>query len=354
MTGNTGRRVVVIGATGNIGSSVVTVLSDDPTVESIIGLSRRVPQWQVPKTQWVQADIAVDPLVELLRGADAVVHAAWLFQPTHRPATTWQTNVLGSLRVFDAIARAEVPALVYLSSVGAYSPGPKADLVDESWPTHGWPGAAYTREKAYLERVLDGFEHQHPRCRVVRLRPAFVFKREAASQQRRLFAGPFLPGRLVRPSTVPVVPDVPGLRMQAIHSSDVASAIGLALSRPVRGAFNIAAEPPVDAGLLAECLSARTVPVPAAGARAAVAALWHLRVVPASPGLFEAALRLPIMATDRARNELGWSPRYSSREAIEEFLAGLRERAGLPTPPLAASVPGGRGRELATGVGGSP
>ncbi|MFC7467934.1 NAD-dependent epimerase/dehydratase family protein [Actinomadura keratinilytica] len=112
-----------------------------------------------------------DQLLRLFEGADAVVHLAWRFQPTRDAAVTWEANVLGSLRVFEAAATVGVPALVYASSVGAYAPGPAdGHRVDESWPTHGWPGAAYTREKAYLERVLDTFERDHLDMRVVRMR----------------------------------------------------------------------------------------------------------------------------------------------------------------------------------------
>jgi nucleoside-diphosphate-sugar epimerase len=181
-----------------------------------------------------------------------------------------------------------------------------------------------------------------------------VFKHGSASQQRRLFAGPLLPNRLVRPGLVPIVPDLPGLRFQAVHTTDIAEAFRLAALRPVRGAFNVAAEPVVDAALLAECLHAKVVPVPAWPVRTALAAAWRLHLMPASPGLFDAVLRLPIMDITRARTELGWTPRHTARDAIEEFLRGLRQGAGLPTPPLAASVPGGRAAELATGVGQRP
>lgn len=344
---------MVVGGTGNVGTSLVEALSSDPAVESIVGVARRAPEWTAPKTEWVTADVADDLLLDVVRGADAVVHLGWLFQPTRDAAATWRTNVLGSVRVFEAVADAGVPVLVYASSVGAYSPGPKDVEVDERWPTHGWPDASYTREKAYVERVLDIFERDHPAIRVVRLRPGFIFKREAASQQRRLFAGPLLPNRLVGPATVPVVPDLPGLRFQAVHTVDAADAYRRAVMLPVRGAFNIAADP-VDPRMLAEALDAQLMPMPIGMARAALTVLWQLHLVPASPQLFDAVLHLPIMDTSRARTELGWSPRYSSREAIDEFLRGLREGAGAPTPPLASSVPGGRVHELATGVGQKP
>jgi UDP-glucose 4-epimerase len=349
VTAGAGRRVVVVGATGNVGTSVVEALEQDGSVGSIVGVARRSPRWTTSKTEWVSADVAEEPdLAGLFHGADAVIHLAWLFQPTHEPVTTWRANALGSIRVFDAVAAAGVPALVYASSVGAYSPGPKDHAVDETWPTHGWPEASYTSEKAYLERVLDAFEYRHPDLRVARLRPAFIFKREAAIRQHRLFAGPLLPTRLLQPSTVPVVPDLPGLRFQAVHAADAAEAFRLAaLHQTARGAFNIAAGPEVDARLLAECLGATVMPVPDRPVRAALSAAWHLHLVPASPYLLDAVLRLPIMDTGRARTALGWQPRHSSREAIEEFLAGLRQGAGLPTPPLASSVGGGRGPQTA-------
>jgi len=353
---NAGLHIVVVGATGNLGTSVVRALADDPQVGSILGIARRIPGWAPAKTTWAGADIAHDEdLAQLFRGADAVVHLAWLFQPTHSPVTTWRTNVLGSLSVFRAVAEAGVPALLHASSVGAYSPGSKDLLIDESWPTHGWPEAAYCREKSYLERALDSYEHEHPGIRVVRMRPGFLFKQAAATEQRRLFAGPFLPRRLVRPGLVPLVPDLPGLRFQVLHTDDAAEAFRLAATGTARGAFNLAADPVIDPRVLARLLDARIVRVPLRPVRTALAAGWHSHLLPASPHLFDAVLRLPLMDSDRAREELGWSPRTTAAEAVSAFLVGLREGAGMDTPTLTRRLPhGGRLQELLTGVGQHP
>ncbi|WP_448319669.1 NAD-dependent epimerase/dehydratase family protein [Streptomyces sp. CO7] len=332
-------RIVVTGATGNVGTSVVRVLAEDPAVTSVTGVARRLPGWRPEGTDWKAVDLARErsgpALVEVFRGAEAVVHLGWAFQPTHDPVVTWRTNVLGSLRVFEAVAAAGVPALVHASSVGAYSPGPKDREVDESWPTHGWPDAAYTREKAYLERALDAFERQHPQVRVVRMRPAFLFKKEAASEQRRIFGGKYLPGAIARPGLLPVLPDIPGLRVQALHTDDAAEAYRIAaLSPDARGAFNLAAGPPLDAQVLGRMFGARPVRVPAGAVRAAVAAAWRMRLLPASPHLFDAVLRVPMMDTRRARDVLGWRPSRDAESVIEEFLQGLREGGGLDTAPL--------------------
>ncbi|MFK4144744.1 SDR family oxidoreductase [Streptomyces sp. NPDC004065] len=336
MSSASGSRVVVTGATGNVGTSVVRLLSEDPEVASVRGLARRIPRWSPPRTEWAAVDVASEqaPLAEEFEGADAVIHLAWAFQPTHDPATTWNTNVLGSIRVFEAVAAARVPVLVHASSVGAYSPGPKDRPVDESWPTHGWPDAAYTREKAYLERVLDVFERDHPDVRVVRMRPGFLFKRESASEQRRIFGGKFLPGPLARPELLPFLPDIPGLRVQVLHTDDGARAYQLALRHEVRGAFNLAADPPLDARVLSEMLDAKPVRLPRGAVRSAIAAAWGLHLLPASPHLFDAVLRLPLLDCTRARTELGWTPDRTATEVLQELLEGLRQGEGADTEPL--------------------
>jgi hypothetical protein len=136
-----------------------------------------------------------------------------------------------SRRVFQAAVDAGVPALVYASSVGAYAPGPKDRAVDESWPTTGLETSTYARHKAEVERILDRIEEEAPALRSVRLRPGLIFKRDAASEIRRLFAGPFVPSPLVRPGLIPAVPDDPRLVFQAVHSLDVGEAYHLAAVR---------------------------------------------------------------------------------------------------------------------------
>lgn len=333
-------RVVVTGATGNVGTSVLRALAREPRVGSVLGLSRRRPGLVLERTEWAEVDLSLEGdeprLAQYVADADAVVHLAWRFGPTHDPATTWRTNALGTVRVLDAVAAARVPVLVCASSVGAYSPGPDSGApVSESWPTHGWPGAAYTREKAYVERLLDTFERDHPQTRVVRMRPAFLFKEESASEQRRIFAGRWVPGQLLRPELLPLLPELPGLRFQTLHTDDAAEAYVRALVRDVRGAFNLAAEPVVDTKVLGALFGARPVRVPVPAVRGALSAAWRMRVAPAEPGLLDAVLRLPLMATDRARRELGWAPARTSVEALEAFLRGVRAGGGDATEPLA-------------------
>jgi UDP-glucose 4-epimerase len=345
-------RVVVVGASGNVGTSLLRSLGDEPAVESVLGICRRLPAQRFPKVEWRQADIVTSDLRSHFDGADAVVHLAWLIQPGRDRETLRAVNVDGSARVFRAVAETGVPALVYASSVGAYSPGPKDTRVDESWPTGGVRTSFYATHKAEVERMLDAFEADHPDLRVVRLRPGLIFKREAASQIRRLFAGPFLPSPLVHPSRIPLVPSTERLRFQAVHSHDVGEAYRLALVGDARGAFNVAAEPVLDGRQLARELGARAVPLPPRLLRAGAALSFRARLQPSEPGWVDMALAVPLMDVSRAREELGWTPRRSSGEALRDLLEGMAAGEGFDTPPLR---PGGAGplrvREILAGVG---
>ncbi len=337
-------RVVVTGATGNVGTSVLDALGAEPSVASVVGMARRVPDTPVAdrpwdKVEWVAADVSTDDLAPVFAGADAVVHLAWLIQPSHRIDVMRATNVVGSERVFAAAAAAGVSTVVYASSVGAYSAGPKDRPVDETWPTGGTPTSFYGRHKAEVERVLDRFEAAHPTVRVVRLRPGLIFKRESAADIRRLFLGSHFPARLLRPGWIPVVPSAARLVFQAAHASDVAEAYRLALTSDVRGAFNVAADPVLDGAELRRVLGARPVPAPRLVLRVGADLSWRLRLQPTPPGWVDMAFSVPVLDTTRAHHELKWSPTWTAGDALLDLLGGFADAASGPTPALAGRTP---------------
>ncbi len=347
-------RIVVTGASGNKGTSLLEALGADPRVEEIVGIARRRPDWKPPKTTWVTADITSAALEPLFTGADAVVHLAWLIQPSRDERVTRAVNVDGSRRVFDAAAAAGAGALVHASSIGAYSPGPKDRAVAEDWPTEGIPTSFYSRHKAACERLLDELELAAPALRVVRLRPGLVFKAQAGPEIRRYFAGPLLPGALADPALLPLVPRNDRLRFQCVHSDDAAEAYRLAALEPhARGAYNVAADPVIDGAELGRILSARPVPVPPAVLRAVAAVTFAARLQPTPPGWVDLAHGVPLMDTSRAREQLGWTPRHTADEALLGLLKGMRDGEGAQTPPLAPNAGGPlRIKEFLTGLGG--
>jgi nucleoside-diphosphate-sugar epimerase len=329
-------RIVVTGATGNLGTSVLPALAADPAVDSVLGLARRLPERSWPKAEFAAVDVAAPDadLVGCLRGADAAIHLAWAIQPARNEQAMWHTNVEGTAALLRAAVAAGVGAVVVASSVGAYSPGPKDRRVGESWPTHGVPTSAYSRQKAYVERMLDSFEAEHPEVRVVRMRPGLLLKGDAASEVLRLFLGRFVPPALLGRRLVPLFPNARRLRFQVAHSLDAGEAFARAAVRPVRGAFNVAAEPVLDGVGLANLLHARPVPAPRSLLRAAASVSWRLHLQPSDPGWVDLVLAVPLMDTSRARRELEWEPRYDAADAVAEILDGFRDGAGMETAPL--------------------
>ncbi|MGH2700039.1 MAG: NAD-dependent epimerase/dehydratase family protein [Actinomycetota bacterium] len=327
-------RVVVTGATGNVGTSLLRSLVTETKVETIVGIARRLPSLRLSKVSWQRADVARDDLGPLISGADAVVHLAWAIQPSRDLAETNRINVEGSRRVFEACAEAGVGNLVYASSVGAYSPADKTRRHDEQWPTEGIPDSFYSRQKAMVETLLSEFETRHPEMRVVRLRPAITLKRQAASEVRRLFFGPLVPPWAFDKRALQLVPFHPELQLQVVHSFDVGEAYRIALLGSARGAFNLAAEPIITSEFLESVLAAREVKTSPSLLRRLADWTWKLRMQPTPPGWLDMGVRAPLMDTGRARRELGWKPDFTAEECVTEILQGLRDKEGAPTPPL--------------------
>jgi UDP-glucose 4-epimerase len=336
-------RVVVVGATGNIGTAVLRRLHAEPAVTSLVGLARRVPDESVAPyagVEWhsvdVGGEVAVARLAEAFLGADAVIHLAWALQPNHDERALWRVNVSGTAAVLAAVARSGVPHLLYASSIGAYSSAPKSRRVDESWPTGGIHTSHYSRHKAMNERALDRFQQRNPSVAVTRMRPGLVFQHDTATEQTHLFLGRSIPTRWLTVARPPVLPLPPQFVFQAVHADDLADAFCRAVVRRAGGAFNIAAEPVLTPELVASVLGAkRTVPLRLRVLRSLMSVTWALRLQASDPGWADLAAYCPVMDVHRARTELGWRPNRSSTEALAEVVRGASVRARYPgSPPL--------------------
>jgi len=328
------QRVIVTGATGNLGTRVVQSLRSSEQVGEIVAVARHLPPVPLEGTTFVQADVSKDDLVSVFKGADAVIHLAWLLQPSHDEQMLERVNVIGSRRVFDAVVCTKVPKIIVASSVGSYSMSPKDRLVDESWPTGGISTSLYSQQKVAVERQMDVLEQDHPNLIVTRVRTSLVFQRLAGSEIKRLFLGSLVPRAMFRPSMIPFVPDLEQLRFQIVNAEDVGQAFRLAVERNVCGAFNLAADPVLDPNTLSEALDARRIRISAKTLRRFMAASYRLRLHPSDPSWLDLAFQLPLMSTDRARRELGWSPQHSSTATLLELLEGIRTGAGASTWPL--------------------
>jgi UDP-glucose 4-epimerase len=114
-------RIVVTGASGNVGSALLRRLLAVGG-HDILGVARRVPEEPgapFDAVSWRSLDLtedtATDDLREAFRGADAVVHLAWGFQPSHDIAYLEALGVGGTRRVLEAVALEDVRHVVHMS-----------------------------------------------------------------------------------------------------------------------------------------------------------------------------------------------------------------------------------------------
>jgi UDP-glucose 4-epimerase len=122
-----------------------------------------------------------------------------------------------------------------------------------------------------------------------------------------------------------------------VHADDLADALVRIIEQRAGGAFNVADEPVLGGRDLGLALKAgRIVPVDRRVARAAVKATYLAHLHPVQEGWLDLTLGVPLLNTDRLRDELGWQPQHSSADALRDLLEGMSEHAGTRSAPLRA------------------
>jgi UDP-glucose 4-epimerase len=299
-------RVAVTGPTGELGRSFIRALDAAPEVEQIVGMARRPADLGAEKAVYRRGDVLNFNDVEALaRDADVLVHLAFIVLGGREE--TRNVNLSGSRNVFAAAAR-HAQRLVYTSSVAAY--GFHADNpqpLTEDVPPRGSDGFYYSAQKAELEQALEE-ETAETAVETYVLRPCIVAGPDAQLLLRQL-----------PPRPLPL-PD-PGTPFQLVHHDDVASALVAAtLGRGAPGAYNLAGDGTITLRDLARATGRLSYPVPrfllgpaALGAK--------LPLVPTLAQWVNAGRVPVVMDTAKARSELGWQPRYSSREILGELVS---------------------------------
>ncbi len=326
--------VAVTGPTGDIGKSVVRALEAETEVERIVGMARR--PFDPAEHGWKRAEYRQGDILdrasldELFAEVDVVVHLAFVIFGSN--SETREVNLEGTRNVFEAAVAAGAKRIVYTSSVAAYGFPEEDGRITEDVEPRGLDRFYYSAQKAELEGVLaDSIAGTGVEAYL--LRPCVVAGRDAPTLVEQLIDAFRLGGRLRSigrvvgslPGVAPVIPD-PGVPFQLVHHDDVAAAaVAAVLGRGEPGPYNLAADDELSIRELAAALGWHSVPIPKASVAAAAEVVARIPKLPAEMAWVEAFRRPVIMDCSRARAKLGWKPKHSSRETLEETLAGARE-----------------------------
>jgi nucleoside-diphosphate-sugar epimerase len=322
--------VAVTGPTGTLGAGLIPLLQDDDRIARIIGIARRPfdpAERGWTKMEYRQGDVREPAALQAaFRDVDVVVHLAFLITGSASRSTTRAINVEGTLNTFRAAAAAGVRRFVYASSLAAYGfHDDNPDLITEDWPVRPAAKLFYAQEKAELEHMLEAEAAGSGGLALYLLRPPVVVGPNIVGA-KHVLPGPLAPlGRRLfgRPRRLPVpVPMlVPELPMQFVHEEDVGRALQLCIvAAGPPGAYNIAGDGVLTVGDVAREFGALPVRLPPGLAQAAARALSRLPFLPPAAEWIEAASRPALMDTTKAREELGWEPRYTGLEALRDTL----------------------------------
>jgi nucleoside-diphosphate-sugar epimerase len=334
--------VAVTGPTGTFGFGLIPVLQGDDRVRRIVGIARRAfdpAAYGWTKMEYRRGDVRdPDALRDAFSHADVVVHLAFLVTGAASGAAIRSVNLDGTLNAFRAAAAAGVRRFVYASSVAAYGFHPDNPVgMTEEWPVRPSARLFYARQKAELEQLLRAEAARAGGPALYLLRPPIVLGPHAIGAKDLLPAplAPLAPlsralaGRAGRlPLPVPVL--VPALPFQVVHEEDLGQAFGrcvVAAGPPET--YNIAADAILTAADVARELGLVPLLLPAGPVQLAARAVAALPFLPPAAQWVEAASHPVIVDTTRAREELGWSPRFTALEALRDTVRrGLRPAPG--------------------------
>lgn len=307
-------KVVVTGASGQLGTLVLSGLAANRKVKSVIALDLAPPSIPSPKTTWIKADLRDPGLDRHFEGADALIHLAFIVAKKVGRDEMQEVNVDGSRRMFEFAAAAGVKTIVYSSSLAAYGVvHGHPDPIVEDTPRKRTSPLTYSVNKYDVEEFLDTFEPEHPELRVVRIRPAILIGLRNAHGQDRLFRRRILLN--VSPARLPLVWD-----------EDVAQAVLLALFADVRGAFNVCADEQLNATELAKRTGFRLLSIPFRSIHAGARALSTVGFRIDPDWIKVADVELPA-SSERAKRELGWKPICPTAESLLRHYDAIAPRS---------------------------
>ncbi|HKG14673.1 MAG TPA: 1-acyl-sn-glycerol-3-phosphate acyltransferase [Pyrinomonadaceae bacterium] len=291
-------RVLVIDERDGVAELIVSRLGESPAVETC----QRAPQAEDGFAGLLSGGRA-GLLAE--QGIDTVVYTP-PFEAQRRPVP----DLADAEAVFKEVARAGVGQFVLLSSAEVYGASHhNIGFLSESRMLMRQEKKTPANRWLELESIAAFYLGDVRATRLVILRPTAT----PASDGTDFFS------RLLRKGVaVTLAGHDPSI--QLLSAEDLAGAVRSAVERRAHGVYNVAPDGAISLRAALRLAGARRLPVPRTLQRLA-------RFVPARAGLCHAVEQLDYVryswtvSNEKMKNELGFSPRCSSAEALREFRA---------------------------------
>lgn len=311
-------RVLITGGAGFLGSHVAEALGARPEVSLVVAGDVRRPGHPVDGVLYEECDVTrPDGLVALMRRheIDVVVHLAAIVNPGRDHGLEYRVDVDGTRHVLEACVEAGVRRIVVSSSGAAYGYHPdNPEWLRESDPVRGNDEFPYSKHKRLVEQMLAGYRLAHPELEQVVFRIGTILGPTVENQITALWKGRRI--LAIRGSDSPFV---------FVWVDDVAGAIARAATVGPPGVYNVAGDGRVTVHELAARLGKRVFTVPAGALAFALRVGRPLRLTVHGPEQVGFLRYRPVLANDALKEEFGYTPRMTSAEAFEAYVASHPE-----------------------------
>jgi UDP-glucose 4-epimerase len=312
--------VLVTGVSRFLGGHLAARLAGDPSIERVLGVDTAPPgpdlRSRMGRVEFVRADIRNPLIAKVIARADVdtVVHAA--LSPD--PSGTWgsaakEMSVLGTMQLLAACQKApSVRRVVLESTTAVYGASPlDPALFDETMTPNDLPTSGYARDAAEIEGYLRGFARRRADVSTTVLRFASL-------------VGPRIDTVVTRYFGLPVVPTVLGFdaRLQLLHEEDALAVLQRAVAHDVPGVVNVAADGVLLLSQAIRRAGRLPLPVPPPAVGVVGRALAVARLASFSPEQLRLLDFGRVVDTIRLRTAFGFTPRWTTAQAFDDFVRG--------------------------------
>lgn len=308
-------RVAVTGTASFLGSRFVRRLVDlrgpDAVVAvdvapppAILGVRHRVVDFTQPASDQQLLDVFREEEVR------CVVHAAFFTNPQRDTTYAHELESIGTLSLLAASAAAGVERFLMRSFTAVYGArGQNPNFLTEDRPLHPNLSLAWARDKLEAEQHVTSFAKRYPSMAITVLRFAPLL-------------GPGVHNFYTAVLDHRVVPVLMGYDplVQLLHPDDALAAFDAALEKSPRGAVNVVPKSPIPLVSALHLAMKIPVPVPHPLAYAGADLLWAAGLGEAPGGFLDYVRFLFKADGERARQEMGFTARHTSRDALLAYL----------------------------------
>lgn len=309
--------IVITGISGYLGRYLLPHLEQDNDYDLIVAIDCVSPPMELSdKTQFMKIDIDNSMIVELIANqqVDTVIHLAFAVTPLHNPEKVHEINVIGTTNVLRACELAKVKRLLVLSSTAAYGPDYRnPSLLTERSPLRGKKNFQFANDKVEIEKLCHQYFRKHPKCLVTILRSCTVI-------------GPGVDNFITRYLDRLFVPTLLGYDplMQFVHIEDLVDACLLVLKSQVSGVYNVVGEGVLPLSSVIKLAGKIPLPIIHFGVYPLAEILWYLRISEIPSALVDYIRYSWIASGEKIAKELGFIPRYSSKDALLSYVESQR------------------------------